>query len=179
MKTGKTTDGVPLELQIDPASKAQNIMVINGVSLIDVTLSLDTGAYADGDVLADTQEVADALRLEGGSGVIQSVTILDRDDNGTAIDIVFLSKDVSLGTENGAISISDADAINILGIVQVFAGDYVDLANSQFVTKTNLSIVAKNSEGLSTKSIYVGVISRATSTYTAAGITLRIGILRD
>ena len=40
--------------------------------VIDLTLSLDTGAYADGDVQAATQELASALRAAGGSGDVRA-----------------------------------------------------------------------------------------------------------
>jgi hypothetical protein len=141
-----------------------------------VTLSLDTDAYADGDVLADTQEIASALRVAGGSGILHSLMVLDKDDQGEALDLVFLNADGSIGAENAAVSMSDAVADTIIGVVEVGAGDFVDLVNSQIACKTNLGIVLEVASGTH---LYVAAISRGTGTYTAAGITLKVGIIQD
>jgi len=151
---------------------------IGGNSVVkEVTLSLSTDAYADADVLADTQEISDAVRVNAGTGVILSLVVLDKDDQGVALDVVFLRTNVSLGTENDAVTVTDANADEILGIVEVAASDYVDLANSQLASMTGLYIVVDAAAAAT--SLYVAAISRGTGTYTASGITLKIGLLRD
>jgi hypothetical protein len=55
-------------------------------------------------VLADSQEVASALRVANGEAVLQSIVLNDKDDQGKAMDLVFLSANVSIGTENTAVS---------------------------------------------------------------------------
>jgi hypothetical protein len=153
------------------------MLVETSSTVIDLTLSLDTGgAYANGDVLAAPQDLANAVRESGGSGVLQSIVVVDQDDQGEALDIVIGDSSFALGTENSAVSISDADAAKILGIVEVAAGDYVDLVNSQLATKNGLGI---SIEASGSASLYVGAISRGTGTYTASGIVLRVGILQD
>lgn len=141
----------------------------------EITFTLDTNAYADGDVLAATQEISGAVRVNAGLGIIQSVVILDKDDQGENLDVVFLKTNVSLGSENAAVSISDADADEIQGIVEV--SSYVDLVGSQLATETNLGIGVQADTGAT--SLFVGLISRGTGTYTASGITAKITILRD
>ena len=148
----------------------------------EVTLSLDTNIYATGEVLADTQEIANAVRVNAGTGIVQSVIVLDKDDQAGALDIVFLKTNVSLGTENSAVSITDANADEIQGIVKVGAADYVDLVNSQLATKLPGD---PNGAGFGVQadtgatSLFVGAISRDAKTYTASGITLKITILAD
>lgn len=143
----------------------------------EVTLSLDTSAYADGDVLAATQEITDAVRVAAGTAVWHSLIVLDKDDQGEALDIVLLRTNVSIGTENAAVSVSDADADEILGIVEIASGDWVDLINSQHITKGNLGIDVDAAAAAT--SLFVAAISRGTGTYTASGITLKLGFLRD
>lgn len=146
-------------------------------TVVDLTLSLDNGnVYADGDVLAATQELASAVRADGWGGVLVSMGLIDDDDQGQALDVVLFDSNVALGTENLAVSIADGDADNILGIIEVAGTDYVDLVNSQWVSKTNLGIVVLPASGTS---LYVAAISRGTGTYTTSGITLRFGILWD
>jgi hypothetical protein len=143
----------------------------------ELTLSLDAGnVYADGDVLAAPQELENVAGLGGGCGVIQSVLALDVDDQAQAFDLVFLSSNVALGTENAAVSISDANAAYVVGVVEIGAGDYVDLANSQVAHKENLGIGFQCAAGET--SLWVGAVSRGTGTYTASGIKLKISVLQ-
>ena len=137
-----------------------------------VTLSLNTNAYAAGDVLADTQEVP-GLR---DPGYLHSVVILDEDDQKLPMDLVFFNANVSLGTENAAPNISDANARNILGIVRVNVIDYVDLGGLSVATKTGIGLALGTNAGA--EKLYVGVITGGAPTHTAAGLQLRLGIVR-
>lgn len=146
----------------------------DSLKIVDVSLTLDTDAYADGDVLADTQEVASAVPAKGGRAIVESITVLDEDDQGQAFDLLFMEDDTSIGTENAALNIADASARKILGLVSIASGDYADLINSQMAIKTNVGLVVK---ALSTsRSLYVAAVSRGTGTYTATGIRIRIGL---
>lgn len=163
-------------------STKTNISTASGV--FDVILSLDTSAYAQHDVLADSQEVPDCLR-GAGTGVLQSVTLIDYDDNARAIDLVFLSTNASIGTENSAVSITDANAAYILGVVQITASDYIDMVSSQFATKVGpdcgFVLWCDNTTAGTDHSVWVSAVYRDATgdTYTASGIKLRIGILQD
>jgi hypothetical protein len=142
--------------------------------VIDVTLSLDTAAYASGDVLAATQEVASAVAANGGKAVLHSVTVLDKDDQGQALDLVFLRTNVSLGTENAAVSITDADAEEILGVVQVTAGDFLDFGANRVATMPSVGLVLE--AGASSTSLYLAAVSKGTGTYSASGIVVKLGL---
>jgi hypothetical protein len=156
---------------------ADGLVIQKNSTVIDLTLSLDTGgAYSTGDVLAEAQELSSAVRSSASTGIIESIAVVDQDDQGQALDIVIADASITLGTENTAVSISDADAAKILGIVEVAAADYVDLVNSQLANIRNIGMVVQPNTGTS---LYVGAISRGTGTYTASGIVLRIGIVQD
>lgn len=141
-----------------------------------ITFTLDTSIYAAGDVLADTQELTAALRPPG-SGVLHSIRILDEDDNAAAAMTVYIFKsNVSLGTENAAISITDANARELIGIIAIAAADWVDLINSKAAFKGNLGIPVVVASGTS---LWVALSTAGTPTQTASGITARFGILCD
>lgn len=152
---------------------------VGGKSAVkEITLTLDASVgYASGDVLAATQEITDAMRANGGTGVVHSLVVLDRDDQGVAMDIMFLKTNVSVGTENAAISITDANADEVLGIVEITAGDFVDLVNSQLVTKTNVGLTVGADTG--SKSLFLAALSRGAASYTSWGITAKVGLLLD
>ena len=161
------------------ASGNLNVALAGRTEIIEVTLSLDTSAYASGDVLADSQVVTNATRVADVGGLIQSVTLIDQDDQKVALDLYFLSANVSMGSENAAPSISDADALNLLlPKVSFGTADYTDLGGVAVAGISNLAIPIKPASG--TRNIYVAAVNgTGTPTYTAAGIKLRIGILQD
>lgn len=141
-----------------------------------VTFSLDTNIYAAGDVLADRQIIAACVSADDANGYLVGMQILDEDDQAAAgMTVVFLSDDVSLGTENAAVSITDANARHIIGVVPIASGDWVDLINSKLVTKvmgdTGLPMAITPKSG--TDDIYVALITAGTPTQTASGITAR------
>lgn len=153
--------------------------VVGGITkVVDVTLSLDTSAYASGDVLADTQQVDAALRVSDGTGVLQSLMVIDQDDQKSAMTIYFLSANVTMGTENSAPSISDANAVNILGFVDIGTADYKDLGGVSVANVKGIGIPLKAVSA--TDDIYLAAVNgTGTPTYTASGVKLRLGILQD
>jgi hypothetical protein len=165
---------------VDVASIAAGENHLGEVGLPDdtitITCSLDTNAYADGDVLFDTQEIANAVRNNGDTCILQSVHVLDKADQGVDFELVFLNAATSLGTENAAISIADADAEDIIGHF-AFTNDYVDLINSQIRCEGGIGLPLK--AGAATTSLYVAGISKGTGTYGASDILITFGFLRN
>ena len=144
--------------------------------VISVTLTLAASTYADGDVLADTQAITDAMRVNAGTGIPYSVVVIDLDDQAQALDILFLDTNCSIGTEDSAVSIADSCADDILCVVEIASGDYVDLANSQ-VAMGAPACVVESTAGID--ELWFAVVSRGTGTYTASGIVLKLGFLLD
>tara|TARA_R100001082_G_C4346684_1_gene152614 strand:+ start:111 stop:617 length:507 start_codon:yes stop_codon:yes gene_type:complete len=149
------------------------------VDLIDVTLTTDAEAHADNDVIAQSIEIPNAVAVEGGSAIIQSIMLLDEDDEAPAVDLIFQTDNTALASDEGeAINISDANARDILGFVNV--SNYTDLIGCQVAVKSNIGLVVKAASD--TKSIYVHAVNRSGGTYTPAATTdlkMRIGIVKD
>lgn len=145
--------------------------------LISVTLSLDTNIYASGDVLAEAQAVANAVRVSGGTGALQSLVLTDEDDQGAAMTLYLFDSSVTMGTENGAPSLSDADSRKLLGIIPVATGDYKDLGGVKVAMPSFAPFLVKPASG---RDLYVAAVNGSgTPTYTASGVRLRFGILQD
>lgn len=145
-----------------------------GRDVIDVTLVADTNSYADGDVLAIPQEITGIFTADRNVRKLMSLVVQDDDDQGTAIDLVFFNATATLGTINAAVSISDADADKILGVVSIAAADFNDHINSQQATKTGLELLLKAADGVS--SLWIAAIVRSgTPTYSASGLSLKLG----
>ena len=143
----------------------------------ELTLSCDTAVYADGDVLAATQELAGICK-NGYPVALWSLALLDKDDQGVAMDIYFLRTNVSIGTENAAAGITDDVADEILTVIPIAAADYTDLGSSQFAVKNasddGMGAVLYPDGG---ESLYIAAESGGTPTFTASGLTLKLGFM--
>lgn len=160
------------------AAKQPTPVIVRGIgAVLDVTLSLDTNAYAAGDVLAATQSVTSAFAVDGGIALLQTLHVLDEDDQAAGFDLIFFDANVALGTENSAPDITDANARNIIGMVSVSAGDYIDIGGSRIATKTGLGLQMKAASDTTT--LYVAAITRGTPTHSASGLRLKLGMIWD
>ena len=149
------------------------------VDLIDVTLTTDVEAHADNDVIAHFIKIPNAVAVNGGSAIIQSIMILDEDAEAPSIDLIFQTDNTALSSDQGEPpSITDSNARDILGFVNV--SNYTDLVGCQVATKTNIGLVIKAVS--TTKDIFVHAVNRSGGTYTPASTTdlkMRIGIVKD
>jgi len=144
--------------------------------VIDVTLTNATSAnYASGDVLVETQEIDLGGDSSPTRGTINTFILIDKNDIGAQCDVIFLSSNVSIGSADGAVSLTAANAANVLGRVDTGA-TFVDLINSKTVNPSAFSPIPFD---LSDNKLYVGVVARAAydnSGGSADFIVLRLGL---
>lgn len=148
------------------------------LSVISATPVMDTNAYASADLLFDPIELVSAFRVPGGHAIIDSVTLLDEDDNTAAgLTLVFTTASTTFGTLNSAPNISDANLRNVVGTVAVVAGDWIDCGGAKVACVRNINLPVKAASGAT--SLYVaGVNGAGTPTFTASGLKLKIGFRR-
>jgi len=174
--TGVTpgTAGTPSAdvMTVQGAAAGTALPARTSVDIFTVTLSTDTSAYADGDVLADTQSVSSVFLTSGGGRTLMSVHVLDKADQGQGFDLIFLDANNSLGTENSAPNISDANAEAILGRVAISSSDFYDIGGCRIATRTGINLPM---EGNASTTLYVGAISRGTGTYGASDLIIKLG----
>jgi hypothetical protein len=145
----------------------------------EVTLSLNTSAYANADLLADTQSIDAAFFAIDGTGLIRSLVVIDEDDQTLyTFSVWFLDGTGTLGTENSAPSATDAVCRTILGKVDFATTDGLDLGDSKVYSKTGLSIPVKAITGTDDLGI-AAIVTTGTPTHSASGIRVRIGIELD
>lgn len=157
---------------------AANPVPVTGPFLsVEVTLALDTNAYAIGDVFSNTVEVPGAVRVAGGRSLLHHIIVYDFDDQGFGIDLLPLRANVSLGTRNLAPTISDATAINILGYVRIGASDFYDLGGMRVAEAATVGRMVEAAAG--STSIYLGSLVQGAGTYTASGVKVRLNFIPE
>lgn len=145
------------------------------MQVVDVVPVLNTSAYADNDVLFVPIAVPGFHEAYATAGAkarkLVSVAILDEADQAQDIDLVFSAGDLTLGTINDVVSISDADARKVLGVVSVLIADYADLVNSQLATKRGIELILQPSTTL----YLSGILRSGTPTYAVSSLRIKLG----
>jgi hypothetical protein len=175
----KTIDGIVSPGSVVGASSVSVVSASDATAVVDVTLSMLTSAAASGDVVAATEAVSGVLRTDG-AGLLQSILVVDKDDQKAALRIYFFDANVTLGAEDAAVSIADGDADNILGWVDIDVDDYLDLGGVSIARPDPSEFqpfVLKAISG--TDDVGIAITTSSTPTYTASGLVLRLGVLRD
>ena len=124
-------------------------------------------------------ELENFMSEKGGTAIIQSIVILDDDDNGNALDKVLMDTTGLLDAGDDADVIDAADGVipdAILGVVSVT--NYFDGVLWQVGQKDNIGLTIKSAS--TTRSVYISAINRGgTATWTAEGLRLKIGYIQD
>lgn len=142
---------------------------------VSVTPTLDTSAYASGDVFVATTAIPGAARGGGQPSKLVGISLLEKADQAAcAFNILFYRSNVSIGTVNAAPSISDANNEYFEGLVPINAGDWVDLGGSKTVNKTATDVgMPVGIRGDSTNKCYFAIVAVGTpGTYAADSLVV-------
>ena len=150
------------------------------VDVITLQIVSHGNACSDNEVIFQGDEIENAVPINGGTCILQSVGLLDDDNHGGAIDLVFFDSDVELDDSADGTVIDAADGTipdSILGIVTIT--NYFNGVAWKYGHKENIGLVLKAAAG--SRSIYVAGVNRSGGalTWTASGIRLKLGLLKD
>tara|TARA_R100001463_G_scaffold3320_3_gene13604 strand:+ start:1221 stop:1730 length:510 start_codon:yes stop_codon:yes gene_type:complete len=118
--------------------------LLSNYSIITVTPTLSTDAYAQGDVLFVATEIPNAVLGNGGCAELVAAFVLNQASGNTDdFDVYFHSGTTALGTINATANIADADieALGINGVLQHDAnvGAVAQLDTANLVQLGNLA----------------------------------------
>ena len=115
--------------------------------LLDVTLLCDTTAYAANDLLVATQKIPNAMRDIDFPAVLQTITIIDEDNQGAAMDIYFLDANVNFGRFNQLPTLSGVGARSIMARLGIATTDWKTINNVRVATFGSSKYATKTSSG--------------------------------
>jgi hypothetical protein len=142
------------------------------VSVASGGLTTSVTAYSAGDQVGDQFTIAGCARASGGTGRIRSVMLIDVNDIIGAYDVVFSRASITPASNNAAFAISDADALNTVGVVQL-AGSF-DIGNNRIAQAYGLDIPYDCSGGTS---LYANLICRVGHTFFTAVTDLQLIVM--
>lgn len=154
-------------------------------TVIKPTITVDTGIYAANDVLgalvvSGVVTLTGAVRISGGTGVLESVSVFDDDNEKNPITLLFFDSAPASGTYvgNGALSLSTGDKAKYIGRVNISAADYETQGGDAFacIKGIGLAVQASGSANL----YMIPMVTSGTPTYTAStDIQMVLGFLAD
>ena len=136
-------------------------------------------AYAAGDAVGTLLSFADAVRVVGGSGVIEAVIVADKAKQSAAMDLLLF--DANPGgttvTDNAALTVADADLVKCIGVIPITAEDYHAIADNSVASLRNLGAAFKVAAGTT---LYGVLVARGTPTYAGASdLVVRLAISQN
>lgn len=146
--------------------------------VVSVTPTLDTNAYAAGDLLFDSTEIAAAVRANGGTAILQSITMLDKADQGVGMTLLFANAETDFGTLNAAPDPDDTESGTVIGHCAIVAADYIDLGANRVACIRNIGLMLK--AGAATTSLYIAAVNGSgTPTYANGDLVLQLCFMRS
>jgi hypothetical protein len=153
------------------------------VTLVDVTLTTVAAAVANDEVISQAIEIPYVSGFDGGSAIIQSITLNSDDAETPAIDLVFSQVNTALASANSepvgsGVADLDAAGASVLGFVSL--SNYTNMVDFMTATKANIGLVVKCADDK--KSIFVHAINRSGGNFTPSDtndLHLRVGFIRS
>jgi len=131
-------------------------------------------AYTAKDAIGGLLTFANAVRVSGGTGILQTVTIVDKGQQMASIDLVLFDQTFTAPTDNAIFAPTDAELANVIAVVPM--SNYSDFSTNSVAARGALGIAF---EAVGT-SIFGALVSRGTPTYTSTtDIIVILGILQD
>jgi len=150
--------------------------------VIEVTPTMDTSAYASGDYAGTVMTLANAARAPGLGGVLQTLALVDKADQGAAMTLHFFSQLPTItSADNAAIDITDANAAYYIGSVAIATADYYDFGGNKNAAIKNIGLAFRPDPTApsTVQNIYAIIVMAGSATYAASSLTFKFGILQD
>jgi hypothetical protein len=146
---------------------------------VEITPVVDiSAAVPAGEILFDFIAF-EALSAEGRVTMLQDLMLVDKEDNTAwSLTLLFADSSISLGSLNAAPSITDANALKLLGLVQIATTDWIDIGGAKVAFAKNIGLVLEAASG--TQCYVAGFITAGGTgaTFTnASSLQLRAGLL--
>ena len=152
------------------------VFVRGNDTTLEVTPTLDTGAYTSADLLFACKEIPNAVLMNGDTLLLMSIDVIDGDAMGLPMDLHFFSGSVNAGTANGACILTSALALKHLGYVSVGTADFATLGSAKVATVPQVGLqLTVDSDS---KSLWMVGVTGGTPTHTAAGLQFNLGVIR-
>ena len=138
--------------------------------------TITAGVYVAGDAVGGLLTFANAARVNGGTGRIESVIVVDDAMQNAAFDLVLFDQIFANTADNAPFDPTDADLENCIGTIPVEVVDYASFVDNSVATVRDepLAFTA------AATSLFGQLKTRSAPTYVATSdLTIKIVVSRD
>ena len=170
--------GLPKTLQSERSYlHALTNAILNKYQFAEFTPAISTAVHAAGDVLFPPEEVDDVVLEPGAAFLLDSVVLIDDDEESAETDLIFMKSSVSIGAANAAYNYPAGNIDDYLGLLKIPASAYVDHGDFTAAELKDIGMVLRTAEDA--ESIFVAGVTRGTPTYGAnTDIKVKLGFKR-
>lgn len=161
------------------------VLVRRGHKNAAISVGATAASYTTGKVIGVPTKIPFSMLDTGGSALLKSLCVIDKEAVGLAMDIYFFQqKPTSQGADTGTFALTAAESVYLLGRVTLAAGDFTASSVIKEATKTNIDLQLAAMTGAQagvigqgSKDVWMLVVARASITYSsAASLWIRAGI---
>lgn len=175
----KIVDGTADSTTVVPADGTKGLRVDprGSTTLVSATPTISTSQYTAKDAIGGVMTFSSAARVSGAGGIVESVVIVDKDQELAAMDLVLLSATVAgTTTDNAAWDPNDSDLANVVGVIPILTGDYSDFNDNSVAARSGIGMAYT----CAATSLFGVLVARGTPTYTGTSdISVILGLLPD
>lgn len=150
-RLGDTDKGTYRALWVDPRPS---------VVRLSATPTISTSAYAAKDAVGGLMTFANAARVAGGSVRIETVQVVDKDQEMKDLDLVLFDRSITAPTDNAVFDPTDAELANVIDVVPITAW-------ADFNDNAVCSVPVGTAAVLNGTDLYGVLVARGTPTYTS------------
>lgn len=133
------------------------------------------GAYQAKDAVGGKLTFANAARESALGGYVVDVTIIDKAMQSAELVLTLFNQDFTATNDNAAFAPSDADLLNVVGIIHIYASDYQAFADNAVASK---QVVLRYD--LAGTALYGQLMCIGAPTYaTTSDLKIKLGLMQD
>lgn len=144
-------------------------------------LAVTAGAYTAGFAVGGILTLTSAMRKSGGSGVLQSLMMVDHANQKAQMEVLIFDSNPAGGTyaDHGAAAIGDADIAKLLHRISIAATDWVSLGGTARAI-VDVNAIAKPVVASGSANLFMVIITLGTPTFAnTTDLEARLGFFRD
>lgn len=145
---------------------------------LSVTQTTNASAYEAGDSVGGKITITNAMRVSGGTGVLQSIHLIDTSNQKAALDILIFDSDPSSATiTDDTAFVYSTDISKQIARIPVTAADYTTINSIATVSLGGLSRIVQAS---GSRNLYAAIVLSGAPTYAStSAVRVVFGILQD
>lgn len=157
--------------------ESPHLGAVTGVTrYVTVVPVITTSAYTSGDLLFDATKLPNIGRISGSPLTVQSVMVVNKDDESFEAELYFTDDSTTWGTVNNAAAQADTVSDGIQGYVEIASDDWKDVGGATVVNKKGVGMVCQCAGA----DLYVAAIVRGTPNFAAAtDLIVKVGAYID